>query len=99
MKTESKPYIGATFGVSIATTVDLLMARGVIVTSIKVKYPGIDPLLVVSAKSTEGPKIAFINAPTLDACGVQVEKMTRNNAIPWREDKWQLERLAQNEEV
>lgn len=90
--------LGADFGVAIYHGVELLFKQGIVVTSVKVKYPGIDPLMMVSAKTTEGPKIAFIGGRSLDQIGKVFLGFVRSEALEWREDQFTLERLATSED-
>ena len=93
-----KSEYGSVFGREIASVVELLFKQGTVVTAVKVKYPGIDPLIVLSAKTTEGPKIAFVGGADLDAAAHALGQMVRTDSLKWREDKFMLERLAQSEE-
>lgn len=95
-KNDASP--GSAFGIGIQSAVTLLFKQGVVVTSVKVKYPGIDPLLIVTAATTEGPKIAFTGGQNLDVIGNNFHKAVLSDAVPWKEDQFTLQRLAQNEE-
>lgn len=82
----------------IGSLCERLFDQGIVVTSFKIKYPAIDPLIILSAKTTEGPKIAFIGGATIASCLKAVEGMQRSNSIDWKEDKFELKRLAQKGE-
>ena len=99
MAKANEQAVGTVFGRSIQSAVELLFKENVIVTSIKVKYPGIDPLLIVAAKTTEGPKIAFIGGVDLDQVGAVFANMVRAHSVEWREDKWEIKRLAGTNET
>jgi len=94
----SKDLIGAEFGVGVYQAVEHLFRQGIVVTAVKVKYPGIDPMLMIAAKTTEGPKICFVGGRSLDQIGRTVEQMARSEALKWREDSFLLDKLAQNGE-
>jgi hypothetical protein len=85
---------GAVFGESVEAAVGLLFSQNIVVTAVKVKYPGIDPLLIVTAKTTEGPKIAFVGGSSLDQVGKVFVGMVRTESVEWKENKFELERLA-----
>lgn len=92
----SKETPGTVFGKSILSAVEHLFKEGVVVTAITVKYPGIDPLLIIKAKTTEGPKIAFVGGANLDDIGKALKTLQVSDALKWRADEWELERLARN---
>lgn len=97
MKTGSESP-GAQFGLCIQTAVELLFKQGVVVTAVKLKYPGIDPLAIVTAKTTEGPKIAFVGGANLDDVGKALLALVRSDAVKWKEDEWEIRRLAGDQE-
>jgi len=74
-----------------------MFKEGYVVTSAKVKYPGINPLLILQAKTTEGPKIAFVGGVNLDDVGDALGKLWRAGLLKWREDEWEMRRLAQTD--
>lgn len=93
VKMAAKKTVGTEFGTNVASAVEILFKQNIVVTAVKVKYPGIDPLLIVSAKTTEGPKIAFIGGVDMDAVGKVFGKMARTESIPWKEDEYAMRRL------
>ena len=80
----------------LSSAVEVLFRQNMVVTSLKIKYPGIDPLMVVCCKSTEGPKIAFIGGATIADIAKAFHTMVIAEAVKWREDEWEMRRLAGN---
>jgi len=89
---------GEQFGRGLYSAVELLFKANIVVTAVNIKYPGIDPLLIVKAKTTEGAKIAFIGGKSLDGCGNNFHKLAVERSVPWKEDEWEMKRLAENQE-
>lgn len=89
---------GELFGRSISRAIELLFKQGVIVTGLKVKYPGIDPLIVVTARTTEGPKIAFVGGADMDKAGAALCKLVQAGELRWREDEWQIKKMDTTED-
>jgi hypothetical protein len=85
---------GSVFGSCTQSAVENLFKAGMIVVSVKVKYPGIDPLMIVQVKTTEGPKITFVGGPNLDAVGRAFKGMVDTDSVKWKEDEWEMRRLA-----
>lgn len=94
VKMENGQTPGHRFGAGVASACELLLKQGIVVTAVKVKFPGIDPLMIVSAKTTEGAQISFIKGQDLDACGILFHKRVLADVMEWREDKFEMERLA-----
>lgn len=96
MSKETKPA-GQDFGMATASSVELLFKRGVVVTAVKVKYPGIDPLLIVTARTTEGPKVCFVGGHDLDQVGRTFHRKVLAESLEWREDTFLLGKLDKPE--
>ena len=62
--------------------------------SIKVEPSGY--LLVLKARSAEGPQVAFIGGGTLDGLRKKLLAFGGDNQPRWRQDKFALDRLGEN---
>jgi len=89
---------GSIFGKQLQSSIDKLFKQNIVVTAVKIKYPGIDPLLIIQARTTEGPQIAFIGGRDLDHIGTALGSLVAAEAVKWRQDEWEMRRLAGKEE-
>jgi hypothetical protein len=88
---------GHVFGRSLLAVVDSLQRQNIIITAVKVKFPGIAPLAVLQARTTEGPMIAFVSAEELDQLGRLLHKKHQEGSLRWKQDEWEIRRLAGDE--
>jgi hypothetical protein len=90
---------GVEFGKRIQWVIDECWRQNILITAVKIKHPIVEPLLILTAKTTEGPKIAFVGAGSLDALGIKAMEQVQNSALVWREDTFALERLGNSEDM
>jgi hypothetical protein len=96
MSADNGSFKAVNWGSYLESVIEHMFDRGEIVVAVKIKYPGIDPLLIVNARTTEGPKVMFVKGKTIAEAVKTLHQKALADALEWRPDEWELQRLAEN---
>ena len=73
----------------------LELGEGVRVSGATIKVEPSGYLLVLKARSAEGPKVAFVGAGTLDGMRRKLVSGAQQGTLAWRVDQFALDRLGE----
>lgn len=78
-------------GVKLVYALEQLERHGFIVTSIKIKYPTIDPMVILTARGDGRHLVAFRGGASLHAIMGDLALKAFENEIDWKDDKFKNE--------
>lgn len=78
-------------GRALCGLLDKLELDGVFVTSIKVKYPTVDPMVIITGKVDGVHSVVFMGGPSIAAACDKLRKDAFEGMLEWREDKYRNE--------